>query len=377
MWSVYPFKGADPEEAEETGGRITTVSLDDRNTFIEGQTRRFQWPRVLGALNLVIAQAGLLFALWRLIRRQNISVVRVGDPYYLGIFGYVLARLTRIPLVIRINGNYDAIFEKTGRPAYPRLLRSRNLEKKIERFILARADLVAGANKNNLDYALENGAKADRATIFRYGNLIAREHFSDPGGRSGLRKEIGVGEAPMLLYVGRLEMVKHVDDLVKVLGMVPPHWGGHLVMVGDGSERAELVRLAEELEVSERLHLVGGRDQNWIASAMADADVILAPHMGRALVEAGLSGTVIVAYDLEWHSELLHHGTTGWLVPYPDTEAFALTVEKCLSDPAKSRVIGMQCRSHVLDMMDPERLREHERSAYARLLGIVDSGEVR
>ena len=49
--------------------------------------------------------------------------------------------------------------------------------------MLPRADLVAGANRDNLDYAVRNGARKERSALFRYGNLIDPVHFADPADR--------------------------------------------------------------------------------------------------------------------------------------------------------------------------------------------------
>ncbi|MBK5229146.1 MAG: glycosyltransferase family 4 protein [Actinobacteria bacterium] len=371
VWSVYPMAGTDPDDPSPHIGRVAGEDLDIRNTFIEGRAGRYEWLRRLGPINLIASQVGLFTYLWRLIRKHRISVIRVGDPYYLGVFGLALARLNRIPLVIRINGNYDAIYEQTGRPAYPRLIRSRKLEKRIEHFILPRADLVAGANRNNLEYALANGARPERGTVLRYGSLIDPWHFEDPEERDPIREEISAGTGPLIVYVGRLESVKHVDEVVGAFAVVAAHHtDARLLVIGDGSLRDELMQGAAHLGVGDRTHFVGNRDQEWIARALADADVVASPLTGRALVEAGLSGTVIVAYDIEWHSELLEDGVTGHLVPYRAVESFARVIERCLDDPGEARSLGARCREHVLEMMDPWRLMQHERRVYAELLGI-------
>ena len=84
------------------GSRMT--QLGPAHTVIEATVGRFEQIRDLPLLNFVLAQAGLTAQLVRLIRTEDISVIRAGDPYYLGLLGLALARLTGIPLVVRING---------------------------------------------------------------------------------------------------------------------------------------------------------------------------------------------------------------------------------------------------------------------------------
>src|SRR5947208_12743681 len=110
----------------------------------------------------MLSQMDLFLRLAGLIRRERISVIRTGSPLYIGLFAWGLSRVTGIPFVIRVGANHDKYFQTTGQPLEPRLMRSRRIEKLVERFVLRRADLVAGANQDNLDFALANGARPER-----------------------------------------------------------------------------------------------------------------------------------------------------------------------------------------------------------------------
>lgn len=368
VWSVHPLVGADPERHGLQMKGLEITQLSPRHTVVEARTGRFPQLARLPMLNFVVSQGSLLLFLARLTRREAVSVIRAGDPYYLGILGWFLASLARVPLVIRVNGNYDAIYEATGRPAYPRLFRKRSTEKRIERFVFPRAQLVAGANQNNLDYAIANGASRERTTLFRYGSLIDPVHFSDPDSRP---RPVDLGERRWITYVGRLEDVKHVDDLIPVLAHVREgHPDAGLLIVGDGSMRDRLISLVEQAGQKDAVILAGDRTQPWIAEALAASAVIVSPMTGRALVEAGLSGTPIVAYDVEWHAELIVDEECGLLVPYRDTAAMAAAVERLLSDGALSTELALSCRRRTAHMMDPGRLLAHEVDSYRALLGL-------
>ena len=375
VWTVHPLVGADPAEpAESALGSLTTTLHGPRHTVIEatvGYSRRLErLPRA----NFLLSQGALLLGMHRLVRKENISVIRVGDPYYLALIGYLVARLNRLPLVIRVNGNYDAAYESTGVLAYPRIFRRRSLEKRIERFLLPRADLVACGNQNNLEYAIANGAPRERATLFRIGNIISPVHFVEPTDRASLAAEMGIGGRPFLVYVSRLEPVKHPDDTVRVLAAckrsVPDLV---LVLVGEGSMREDLARLARDLGVEDDVIFAGSRQQDWVARALTSATVVLSAVTGRALVEAALSGTAIVAYEYEWQSELLQSGESALLVPYRDVEAMAEAVCGLLEDRVTAACLARKAREAALTMMDPRRLIEHERSEYRKLLEAEDA----
>jgi len=322
----------------------------------------------------LIGQLGLLFHLSGLIRKNKIGVVRAGDPLYLGLLGWLLARINRIPLVVRVGGNNEKVYQLTGKPIMPRLFRSRRVERSIERFVLSRADLVAGANQDNLNFALSSGARPSRTTLFRYGNLIDRAHFQAPVERNGgefLLQELNIQPYHFLLYVGRLEAIKRVDHVIRVLSDLRTRGHHHLklLIVGDGSMLSELRQLAGSLNMKDIVVFAGNRDQEWLAKVIPLAAAVASPHTGRALAEAALGGAPIIAYDVDWQSELITSGRTGELVPEDDWETMARKISSVVSDRDYARRLGGNLRKAALEMMDPRTLTENEILAYKRLLG--------
>jgi len=372
VWTVNSCVGAAQEVFPEPSiGRVSLTTLNSKHTIVEGKIGLFQCLTWLPALNFVFAQLRTLFFLDDLIKTENISVIRTGDPYYMGIVAFILACWNRIPFLIRVCGNYDECYKSTGKPNNPRLFRYRFVEKIIERFILQKADMVAGVNQDNLNFALANGAKQERTTLFRYGNLINPIHFLEPDQRitNQVPFDFKDNNKPFLIYIGRLEKVKRPDDVLKILSEVKKHkFDIDAVLVGDGTMKSELKQLAKDLEIEKNVWFVGNKDQTWIGQILPQACIVISPHTGRALVEAALSGTPVVAYDIDWQAELIRTGKTGILVKYGDWKSMALEVIKLLEYPVEAEKIGTLGRAEALAMMNPHKLSRHEQAVYAKLL---------
>ncbi|MDQ4129838.1 MAG: glycosyltransferase family 4 protein [Actinomycetota bacterium] len=371
VWSVHPAAGADPNEPWESSvGPLTTTEISPRHTMVEGRVAFKPWLRYLPKLNFVLGQCALFARLHRLVREEGIDVIRASEPFYLGLFGLALSRWNGVPLVVRLIANYDAGVYGEGQAAYPRLFRRRSVEKRIDRFVLARADLVAAGNEDIRGYALANGAREERTTVFLVGNAIDPVHFElEPSERPSVSDELDIGARPFIVLVSRLVPQKHPEDFLAVLAearrRMPDLVG---VLVGDGSMRGELEARARELGIGKALIFAGERNQQWIARALSSADVVLSPLTGRALVEATLSGTPVVAYDVDWHSELIEPGKTGLLVPFRDTRAMARAVCDLLADEGLASSLAEAARAKTRDLMDPQALIDHERQSYQRLL---------
>lgn len=373
VWTVHPFASLVTEGATTMFGGPEVHALNGAHTFIDGKIGRFDALGRIPLLNFAASQSEVLARLTALIRREKISAIRAGDPLYNGLLGLLLARAHGIPLVVRVNANFDKMYETTGKPAMPRFFRSHKVEKKVLRFVLSRTDLVAAVNQDNLDFALANGARAEHSTIFRYGNLIDKRHVAPPETRDrswSILSEHWSEPCRFLLHVGRLESVKCPEDVIKVLAELRKR--GHdvkLLMVGDGRERAALVALSRDLGIEEHVVFCGNRDQEWLSRVIPLAAMVVSPITGRALSEAAFGAAPIVAYDLDWQGELIRTGETGELVPARAWEKMADSAERFLNDPAYARAMGEAVRQRAFEMLDPATLDQHEREQYTKLLG--------
>jgi glycosyltransferase involved in cell wall biosynthesis len=371
VWSVHPFASlVSSKDWSPEFGRPVAHFVSNQHTFIEGKVGLIANLKKYAKVNFFLAQLDILIFLIKLIRKEKISVIRTGDPLYLGAFGFLLSRLTLIPLVVRVGSNNEKIRESTGKCIMPRLFKTMKQERLVEKFVLSRADLVAGANKDNLQFAINSGAEPNKCTLFRYGNLIDPAHFVAPSKRPSA--DMFNSGGPFLMCIARLEPVKKVDDVVRVLAEVRKSgFDVQALLVGDGSEREKLEQLAGQLGVLGQVRFCGNRDQRWLSSTIPCAAVILSPHTGRALTEAALGAVPIAAYDVDWQSELIVTGITGELVPFGDWRALATSTIKLISDQNYAHRVGENLRKKVLEMMDPDKLDEYERQQYEKLLQAV------
>jgi len=230
--------------------------------------------------------------------------------------------------------------------------------------------LVAGANQNNLNYAIANGADPSTGVVFRYGNLIYPLHFTEPEGRgdySSLLAELGVNGA-YLATVSRLESMKQPEqNLLVMKGLRDAGYEISFVFIGDGSMRTELEEMVEEMELQDSVYFAGNRPQKWIATVLPGASLVLSPHMGRGLTEACLAGAPIVAYDYDWQGEIIRSGETGELVPEGDWHEMALRAGRLLDNPELAQQFGKQARRVAMEMMSPATLANIEVASYEAL----------
>lgn len=151
-----------------------------------------------------------------------------------------------------------------------------------------------------------------------------------------------LSDAPLLLWVGRLQPWKGVDVAIRALRQIPR---AHLVIVGDGETRADLERLTRELGLADRVRFLGALPRERLPAMYAAADLLLATSFasetfGIGLVEAQACGLPVVASRFGGFPEVIDEGRTGLLVPPRDPAALAEAVCSLLDDPARRRAMA-------------------------------------
>lgn len=179
-----------------------------------------------------------------------------------------------------------------------------------------------------------------------------------------------------ILFVGRLEPMKGVDTLLEAFAVMvrgshslAPHHdspaavtlparpklasaGGspskgdtaHLRIVGDGSEREKLERMAIELGIADRVTFVGKVQHDKIVDEYASAEIFCglsrSEAFGNVFIEAQAAGCAVVGTNIQGIPDIVHDNETGLLVPPNDSAAAADVLGRLLGDADLRRRLG-------------------------------------
>lgn len=209
------------------------------------------------------------------------------------------------------------------------------------------ADAFAGA-----------GGRGDLVTIVPNGLDLTL----DPRPRSALRKALDLPEGPLVGVFSRLAAWKGQHVLLQALAELP---GVSAVVAGaplfgEDAYAAELVRLAAELGITDRVHFLGQRPD--VDLLMQASDIVVHPSVhpepfGRTLVEAMLAGVPLVATDTGAAGEILDRGEFGTLVPPEDASALATALRAVLAGTAGSPGQVAAARARAIDLYGVVRMR--------------------
>lgn len=202
-------------------------------------------------------------------------------------------------------------------------------------------------------------------------NAVEPDRF-DPGliDRGAARSGVGLGpDEPVITVVGQISPHKGQRDAIEALHsirrVIP---NARLLIVGsvkfasaatrfdNRGYQAELVRLAERLDIIQAVSFLGERPD--IASLLRATDVLLVPSwyepFGRVAIEAMMMEVPVIATTIGGTREVVREGQDGLLLPPKQPELWAQAVIDLLSDEPRRKAMGRSGRARALSEFSPE-----------------------
>jgi glycosyltransferase involved in cell wall biosynthesis len=298
-------------------------------------------PRGLASLSAAAVRDAV--ALRELIRDRDVAIVHSNTSVVLG--GAAAARLARVPHVWHVR----EIYSRFGRawPPYRQLLETADA-----------LPCVSGAT----------AAQFRSATVVNDG--LASNPSRAPGGRAAL----GIPpDVPVIAVLGRISDWKGQDVLIRALASPKLRQRGALgLLAGDvwpGAEdrRERVLALARQLDVSDRLLLVGFRDD--VDNVYGAADIVAVPStepdpLPGSAIEAAAAGCAVIAAAHGGLPEIIRDGETGVLVDPGDAAMLAGVAADLIDDPARRARLGAAAAADVRERFAPERLLDAIQTLY-------------
>jgi glycosyltransferase involved in cell wall biosynthesis len=152
---------------------------------------------------------------------------------------------------------------------------------------------------------------------------------------------------PIFAYLGRLKKYKGVHHVIRAFAQMK-HPTATLEIAGAGDFRPALERLANSLDLGERVRFLGRIDESEKLALLRRAWglVFASPKEGWGItnLEAAACGTPVVASNSPGIRESVCDGETGFLVPHGDARAMAAAMSQLAADPSLVAQLGTQAR---------------------------------
>ena len=244
---------------------------------------------------------------------------------------------------------------------------------KVRRYKLDRVGAVIAISRQIEQSLIAGGVSVKNVRTVYSGIDLSEKQLTHNG--QAIRQMIGLSnEAVLLGTVANLFPRKGYEVMLRALpAIVRAVPTVHYVIVGsDDHDYADrLKRLAQELKIADRVHIVGFQDpvQPFLAALDLYVHPALMEGFGIAVVEAMAMGKAVVATTTGGLPEVVAQGETGLLVPPGDVESLAAAVVSLLEDRVQREQMGRSGKARAQDRFSLDASVAQMEQLYGEVLG--------
>ncbi len=277
----------------------------------------------------------LVYLSWEYARRR-FDVLHCHGAYPAAFVGAAFKKYFKPPVVVRPHGADILPGEWIRQDA--------RLERRMKDG-LAVADAVISQGRSIQEELIKLGVDAQKIVTIHNGVV-----------RAPARPIHQPASPPYLFSMGSLSLKKGYDVLLHAFAILATQFPNlRLIVAGDGARRFELLAMASNLGLTDRVRWIGeisgdGKSQ-WLSGAAVYVSSSRREPFSNALLESMAEGLPIVATNVGGNAEMIEDGRSGLLTPPEDPSALAAAIRQVLADDRLRQKLseGAWIRSEAYD----------------------------
>ncbi|WP_067075004.1 glycosyltransferase family 4 protein [Methanoculleus horonobensis] len=314
------------------GNAAPYETLDGVNVY-----RLSSWDLVQGNFPVPKISYRNTVSLLNLAKNDYHCIITNTRFYPICFIGWLLSRWHAIPLIHLEHGSQHTVSNNSWISLIANLY-----DHSVGSLLVRKAAINFGVSTAATDFLRHLGAK--KAKTMHNGIDISSFQDAEPD------TEIKRPGSIVITYIGRLIYAKGVQDLLSVF---PGIQGDvQLLIVGDGSYRSELEALAHRGHISNITFFGELRPEN-VPGILKSTDIFVNPSYSEGLptsvLEACAAGCAVIATDVGGTEEIIHDGSTGFLIKPGDRQELTEKIGLLLSDKVIRETVGKNAQAYVME----------------------------
>ncbi len=221
----------------------------------------------------------------------------------------------------------------------------------LQHLTFRKSKISIAVSKYTKNYMIESGAKSE-INVINNGVEIENYYKTDVEEEFLLRYKFDKQKFN-ILNIGRLIERKGYDYTIKAIADLP---NVNFHIAGKGEYEAELRRLTEEYNVSERVHFHGFIEENDMNSMFNAADLFIMPSrkvdrsvegFGITYLEAAAAGTPSIGSFNTGAEDAIENNKSGLLVDGESIDSIKKGIEYFIDNPEQLEIMGEYASDRV------------------------------
>ncbi len=241
------------------------------------------------------------------------------NAHFISNYGFLGALSKRKPLVVSAWGSDVLISSKKT-----------FFHRTRTKYVLSKADLVTCDGMNIFQELNDLGVGKDKIVLAPMG--VEQKLLKERKDYLKDKEEI------IILSIRSLEPVYDLKTLIKAIPLVvyQSHKNIKFWIIGEGSQKEELVKLSLDLGIEKNIEFKGYVSREELENCLQKADIYISTSLSDStsvsLLEAMASGLLPVVSDIPGNREWIEEGKNGFIFPAGDYQALAQKIVWMMND---------------------------------------------
>ena len=265
--------------------------------------------------------------------RQQFDVVHVSTPGPMGLCGWLVSKMLRVPLVCTYHTDFPAYVDKLTRDH-----RVTNGTTAYMKWFYRQAAAVFSRSSSYRFQLSDLGVPEEN--ILQIQPAIDTTKFNPARRDDSIWQRLNIPQPHRLLYAGRVSVEKNLPMLATAFRrLCETRRDAALILAGDGPYREQMQKDLGHLPV----HFLGNQSDDQLAALYASSDLFVFPSrtdtLGQVVMEAQASGLPTIVSPDGGPKESIDDGRTGLVVDGTDPARWAAAISELLDDgPRRQRM---------------------------------------
>lgn len=242
----------------------------------------------------------------------------------------------------------------------------------FEKYSLQNAHHIITGSEEGRKIFLRKGFSGDVSVIPQFG--IDPDRFKK-GDASELKQQLGLTNNFVIGYLGRLLKMKGLYTLLNAASGLKEDW--RLLIVGEGSEKANLKNAAQRLGIGGRTTFIGSIDRQEIPAYLNCMDVLVLPsertpnwkeQFGRVLIEAMACEVPVIGSSCGEIPNVI--GNAGFIFEEKNLDDLKTKLETIFHNGSSVTGLGSMGRQRVLDRFTTQKVVRDTYGVYRKMLSM-------
>lgn len=320
------------------GFTFSNTKEDDRGSMIY-RPRAFVLPFYMN--NKYHVAPFPLFYVKKIIGEFQPDIINVCSPYPNSICAMIVAKKKHVPII----GSIHILPENILAPFFSTAWYN-TMVMYTWRYLISFYNHVDWATVPTQTGAAMYTQRGLHVPVTSISNGVDTSMFTPKNKGDYLRKRFALPDKPLVLYSGRMNQEKNVDVLIRAIPLVLARVDTHFLFCGSGGLKPDLIKLSENLRVSDHTTFIEFLDWADYPNVYALADLFVMPAESElqsiVTLEAVASGVPPIVVNKGAVPELVSNDN-GLIFEPKNSEQLAAHIITLLSDKKRRNAMRKQC----------------------------------